>query len=114
MAVRRKLRAAMVEIGEHGCFVRLSTRSPKDAAMPTREAYEREVARRADVDMPEDMDAAVNSQLRAFFEVGVHALRVRDAEAALELLLTSERVHRDLQDALLADALDEMRVAIRR
>ena len=113
--VSEKVQTMMDRTGssQDGFFVRLSTRSPKDAAMPTRDEYEREAARRADEDEPEDMDAACNCQMRAFFEVGMQALRVRDAAAAMELLLSSERVHTDLQDALVADALGEIKVAIR-
>lgn len=81
--------------------------------MPTREQYEREASRRADLDEPTDIDEAINSQMRAFFEVGLQSLRVPDAAAAMELLLTSERVQRDLQDASWAGALGEMKIAVR-
>ena len=97
-----------------GYFVRLSTRSPKDGAMPTREAFEEEAARRQGQDEPDDLDADVNCKMRAFFEVGFQSLRVHDADGAMQLLLASERVHRDLYDVLLAGSLEEMKVAIRR
>ena len=113
--LEEKLRTAMAAMAEDaGFFVRLSTRSPKDAAMPSMQAYESEAARRTHEDEPADIDGAVNAKMRAFFEVGVQALRVRDASAAMDLLLSSERVSRDLHDAAAAGVLGEMKVAIRR
>jgi hypothetical protein len=99
-----------------GFFVRLSSRSPKDAAMPTREAFEREVIRRTEADggSYDVMDAAINGSMRAFFEVGLQSLQVLDASAAIKLFTHSERVHRDLHDADTAGALEGMKVAIRR
>ena len=98
--LRSSLQEAMSSLGGGaGFFVRLSGRSPKDAAMPTVEAYERELAtRRGDAGAP-GSDAATNTALRAYFEASTQALRVADAAAALELLVCSERISRDLHEA---------------
>ena len=94
------------KLGRDGFFVRLGSRSPKDAdaAMATRQAYEAELERRAEEDGAEDgyesVDEACNAQLRAYFEVAHRALRVSTAEEAVALLCTSERVYRDLERSL--------------
>jgi hypothetical protein len=113
--LRDRIQEAMDSLGG-GFFVRLSSRSPKDAAMPTREAFEREVIRRTEADggSYDVMDAAINGSMRAFFEVGLQSLQVLDASAAIKLFTHSERVHRDLHDADTAGALEGMKVAIRR
>jgi hypothetical protein len=111
--LRDRIQEAMDSLGG-GFFVRLSSRSPKDAAMPTREAFEREVIRRTEADggSYDVMDAAINGSMRAFFEVGLQSLQVLDASAAIKLFTHSERVHRDLHDADTAGALEGMKVAI--
>lgn len=89
-----------------GFFVRLGSRSPKDAeaAVATREAYDAELQRRTVEDGAEDgygtADDSCNAQLRAYFEVAHQALRVRSAEAAVALLCSSERVCRDVERSL--------------
>jgi len=89
-----------------GFFVRLGSRSPKDAeaAVPTREAYEAELKRSTAEDGAQGgygaADDATNAQLRAYFEVAHRALRVRTAEEAVALLCSSERVCRDVERSL--------------
>ena len=96
-----RLQIKCAKLGRDGFFVRLGSRSPKDAdaAVATRQAYEVELARRYAEDSAEDgyasVDVACNAQLRAYFEVAHSALRVSTTEEAVALLSTSERVCRD-------------------
>lgn len=92
-----------------GFMVRLSSRSPKDAAIPSREMYDAEVARLLSEGAPDD----TNTSLRAYFEASGRVLRIDDAEGAVNLLSASERVHRDLHEALTARQIYSMKVAIR-
>ena len=101
-----QLRRDCAAMESEGFFVRLGSRSPKDAeaAIPTREAYEAELERRTAEDGAaggyDTADDATNAQLRAYFEVAHRALRVRTAEEAVALLCSSERVCRDVERSL--------------
>lgn len=74
--------------------------------MFSREQFDAEVERRMEVDPPA-ADAPMlpfitMSSLRTFFEVSLQAMRVTTGAGAIELLLESERVLRDLLESLAA------------
>jgi len=91
--------------GAGGVFVRLGSRSPKDAAPFDMAGYERlagEIAALAPLHPPPTAADETNARLRAFFASST--LRMDNARAASELLCRSERVFVDLLRATAADA----------
>ena len=77
--------------------------APRCAAatdMEVRSAIETLKAEEGAEDSYESVDEACNAQLRAYFEVAHHALRVSTVDEAVALLCTSERVCRDLERSL--------------
>lgn len=77
-----------------GCFVRLSTRSPKDAVVSSPMFVEM-LLRRLESLAPDDwMQAGV-----AFYECVMECGRMRSGEAAVDLLCNSSRVFLDLKRA---------------
>lgn len=92
-----------------GAFVRLSTRSPKDAVcLPDDGTAER---------LQADAATDPNGALAAFFQTSNESLRVGSGAEALQLLLCSERVFMDLlteREAAGAGQPWRMRVCVRR
>jgi len=99
---------------ETGCpsaFIRLSARSPKDAAFSSekikqvlkRKLYERKAAEEGIV-TPEDRQ---NDEFISFFEAQVEVMRFENAQEAIEMIATSNRVYEDLNIALKYKGQDE-------
>jgi hypothetical protein len=99
---------------EKGFFVRLGSRSPKDAVTFSRADLDAETASLAARELV-DVDADVTSddtesrhrtmaniRMRAFCELSIRGMRVDSGAAAVELFLSSERVFRDVVEALAA------------
>eukprot|EP00041_Stephanoeca_diplocostata_P027437 m.753962 g.753962 ORF g.753962 m.753962 type:complete len:588 (+) comp23175_c0_seq4:179-1942(+) len=82
-----------------GYFVRLTSRSPKDAAVVTKDQFTKQFEHLKSVEPNSDH---TNLQLRAYFEASAQAQRVTNADGALSLLLASERVYCDLLEACAA------------
>ena len=99
--VERHIREVMTSGASHGAFVRLSTRSPKDAlenspALRKRATdLLRERLRRANLDRLTG-DSLANAKLVAVQEVTSELLSVRSADEAFELLGMSSRCVSDL------------------
>eukprot|EP00698_Gefionella_okellyi_P025658 TRINITY_DN9462_c0_g1_i1.p1 TRINITY_DN9462_c0_g1~~TRINITY_DN9462_c0_g1_i1.p1 ORF type:complete len:367 (-),score=90.43 TRINITY_DN9462_c0_g1_i1:232-1332(-) len=113
-------------------FVRLSSRSPKDAVLelPTFRA-EYEDALRTILQSEQTSgehtrpvatsDADVNARLRALYHAGTAAMRVGTGEEAVRLFILSDRIQNDMRDALAlaqqaeaaGDTRPQMQVAIR-
>jgi hypothetical protein len=99
---------------ENGFFVRLGSRSPKDAVTFSRADLDAETASLAarelvDVDADVTSDDAesrqrtmANIRMRAFCELSIQGMRVNSGAAAVDLFLSSERVFRDVVEALAA------------
>ncbi len=86
-----------------GVFVRLSSRSPKDAAIPSRAAFASRLEReRATCRAHGWNDEAheYNSRMVAYSAAAAEGLCVQTGEGALELLKASERVYTDLNFSL--------------
>ena len=101
-SVRARLDRAVAAECAHSeaglCFVKLSTRSPKDS---------RRALARAEVEYRARLAAAggaaalsANQRWRILSEEATRAVAVKDGAAALELVLDSERVFEDLEYAL--------------
>jgi hypothetical protein len=90
-----------------GYFIRLASRSPKDAAIFSRAELDAATAKIAAAEpepaaggTPEATRA--NHRLRAFCDLSIMSLRVSSGEAAVNLFVSSERVFRDVIEALAA------------
>eukprot|EP01117_Protostelium_nocturnum_P012797 TRINITY_DN4738_c0_g1_i1.p1 TRINITY_DN4738_c0_g1~~TRINITY_DN4738_c0_g1_i1.p1 ORF type:complete len:369 (+),score=80.02 TRINITY_DN4738_c0_g1_i1:44-1150(+) len=101
-----------------GChsFVRLSTRSPKDAAQSSVQTvskeFDRLAAERAGKTECEDERARCNDLLRAIYKTSIEAMRISSGKEAVELLLKSERIFVDLVKAIPVDHWD-MKIILR-
>lgn len=95
--------------GGRGCFIRLSTRSPKDAALSRPEMYPLFLAQREEVvklygptiEMVLGKDGL---DKLAFTRAAGRSLRVESAEEALDLMIASQRILEDLSESLLASS----------
>lgn len=107
VAVESVLDAAVRNIGKgKGAFVKLSIRSPKDAALhtsSTREAIRQALASSVHT-LPKDGKSTpdmVLEDLKIVSSACQDTLRARDGAAALRLLLESDRAHTDLMNHIL-------------
>ncbi|UJR19979.1 hypothetical protein I4U23_023113 [Adineta vaga] len=97
-----------------GCFIRLSSRSPKDGNCLNqhmlKELYYQELNRLKET-YPNEFDSTIESQsnmeMIAFCSAQAHCLKVTNEQETLNLLLSSERVFVDLLDSLHCQKLDE-------
>lgn len=101
-----------------GIFVRLSTRSPKDALYyPGTENYNKMVTLLADRIKTIDPDCSekdrANQELIIFTETMTQALQVTSGKAAIDLLANSERILTDLNRALDFPNLWDMKLIVR-
>eukprot|EP01137_Pigoraptor_chileana_P032201 Opistho-2@21210 len=101
----------------NGCFVRLSSRSPKDAAFcdPTQLHTEMDAAINAlkDADRILSPDDESNARLQCVFACSFPSLRCVCGRDALRLLCTSERAFRDLLEALEAHEVYNAEIIVR-
>jgi hypothetical protein len=75
-------------------FVRLNTRSPKDAIAINQEEFIQEVQKQK---------LNINDQFRLFFDLSMESLCVHSGKEAVELMLSSERIFVDILQAFDAD-----------
>jgi len=95
-------------------FVRLSTRSPKDAGICGNSALKQQLSDEINVFKRNGYPVNPNVKLQALFNVSARVLEVATPDQALHLLLSSERIYGDLQHALERDlSLWDMNVIIR-
>ncbi|KAL6078085.1 Cell division cycle protein 123 [Balamuthia mandrillaris] len=100
-----------------GAFVRLSTRSPKDATIAgdkTMRLFEEELERMEKEEQVENAREDENARLVALIVASTKAMMVRSGEEALQLITTSERSHEDLLLALEFPEEWDMKVIIRK
>eukprot|EP00005_Dracoamoeba_jomungandri_P004086 CAMPEP_0174251732 /NCGR_PEP_ID=MMETSP0439-20130205/1466_1 /TAXON_ID=0 /ORGANISM="Stereomyxa ramosa, Strain Chinc5" /LENGTH=321 /DNA_ID=CAMNT_0015332129 /DNA_START=15 /DNA_END=976 /DNA_ORIENTATION=- len=93
-----------------GAFIRLSTRSPKDATLnhsKTNELFEQEL------DLLGDKREDENSRLIALIKSSINSLKVFSGKEALDLIIASERSYEDLVLALDFPESWDMKVIIR-
>jgi hypothetical protein len=87
------LASMMLDNGDRGAFVKLSSRSAKDAPGMSR-TLDRTFAERC------PPDASENARLRLLFEIATDFMRMRSATQVVSALVCSERVLQDLNVAL--------------
>eukprot|EP00035_Acanthoeca_spectabilis_P023431 m.449351 g.449351 ORF g.449351 m.449351 type:complete len:335 (-) comp19805_c0_seq1:91-1095(-) len=107
VALETQIDDSLAEIPAKGYFVRLASRSPKDAALFSRQELDACAERLAAAEPAGPGDEAgyeANLRLRAFCELSIQTLRITTGKDAVKLLLSSERVFRDLIEALTARA----------
>ena len=93
--------SAAVEASGGAAFVRLSSRSPKDAVVPDAAAYRRRVAFHcAHCARPGDPLDEANARILALSDAINDALCVHSGREAMHLLCGSERVRADLVEAI--------------
>ncbi|KAL6050058.1 Cell division cycle protein 123 [Balamuthia mandrillaris] len=100
-----------------GAFVRLSTRSPKDATIAgdkTMRLFEEELERMEQEEQVENAREDENARLVALIVASTKAMMVCSGEEALQLITTSERSHEDLLLALEFPEEWDMKVIIRK
>lgn len=115
------LEAAVKRIDQgHGVFIKLSVRSPKDAAltMSRTHANVRKCVRASTLELAKGQPTpeTVKEDFTILNKVSAEALRVRDGAYALRLLLESDRVNMDLMAHRLYLKEDEsfnLRIAVR-
>lgn len=105
--------APIIQQGGEGAFVRLSSRSPKDAVLMPGEATDRMMKVLTDDLKQEGHFVSHNREFCALMKVGTESLKVRNAKQALDLLLNSERVFIDLMLALDFPKVYSMKLIIR-
>eukprot|EP00026_Physarum_polycephalum_P011538 Phypoly_transcript_11772.p1 GENE.Phypoly_transcript_11772~~Phypoly_transcript_11772.p1 ORF type:complete len:347 (+),score=55.63 Phypoly_transcript_11772:89-1129(+) len=106
----KQIDEAKKEMGVDGIFVRLSSRSPKDAALLLPDfasLYQKEiedVRKENNAVCASDASLAPNSEtntkLHALYRASTVALRASDGLSAIDLLITSKRIQGDLEQAL--------------
>eukprot|EP00698_Gefionella_okellyi_P003035 TRINITY_DN12856_c0_g1_i1.p1 TRINITY_DN12856_c0_g1~~TRINITY_DN12856_c0_g1_i1.p1 ORF type:complete len:396 (+),score=81.96 TRINITY_DN12856_c0_g1_i1:27-1190(+) len=99
-SIAQKLDAALSQYAEHSAFVRLSARSPKDAAFGS--TAMKDVLRHELEQIPSSLSPVEvqNAEFAAFFRAQLHSLRVHTGAEAVVLLGHSERVFIDLTRTL--------------
>jgi len=104
-----------IELGVNDLFVRLSSRSPKDAIFGGRgrtlyrQALEK--LRRMYEEMGETPDET-NLKIHALYITGTEALRVQNGDMAIDLLISSDRIQGDL-DEFIEHPNEEFNVVVR-
>eukprot|EP00929_Paragymnodinium_shiwhaense_P052031 TRINITY_DN26099_c0_g1_i1.p1 TRINITY_DN26099_c0_g1~~TRINITY_DN26099_c0_g1_i1.p1 ORF type:complete len:355 (-),score=95.54 TRINITY_DN26099_c0_g1_i1:219-1283(-) len=101
VAIEEKVDRAMAELGWKQAFVKLSTRSPKDAPQILAKAAEQFHAKKG-------LEMRLADRVRLFAELVQQQFSVSSGREAVELLLSSERVREDLCYALECPAYDEL------
>eukprot|EP01112_Ceratiomyxa_fruticulosa_P011216 TRINITY_DN302_c1_g1_i3.p1 TRINITY_DN302_c1_g1~~TRINITY_DN302_c1_g1_i3.p1 ORF type:complete len:434 (-),score=73.12 TRINITY_DN302_c1_g1_i3:1008-2309(-) len=86
-------------------FVRLSTRSPKDAALSNTDNFRKLVFEELKTlnggeTEPSNEQELANNRLRAICKAGNHIMKISNGDEAMKLLLDSERIFRDLLNTL--------------
>eukprot|EP01087_Luapelamoeba_hula_P016383 TRINITY_DN5034_c2_g1_i1.p1 TRINITY_DN5034_c2_g1~~TRINITY_DN5034_c2_g1_i1.p1 ORF type:complete len:344 (+),score=66.96 TRINITY_DN5034_c2_g1_i1:114-1145(+) len=107
----KRIDDAMTPFKAEGAFVRLSTRSPKDAGLAqdeTMRLFNAEVAALGPDGLTDE-----NLRLIALFKASTQCLKVTTGEQALTLILSSERSNEDLLLALEFPKSWDMKVIIR-
>ena len=114
--LRARLDSVIQRFAPDGAFVKLSTRSPKDAALESHALRCQVIRELVPVAGPKTTDVeferlAVNSFIRA----SVQTLRVTSGEQAISLLVSSQRVQQDITRLRLAqDGKFHISMAVRR
>ncbi|KAL6050059.1 Cell division cycle protein 123 [Balamuthia mandrillaris] len=118
------LKPFVVEEGAGGgAFVRLSSRSPKDATIAgekTMQLFEEELERMEEREQKEEGQSGINvredenSRLVALLVASTKVMMVRTGDEALKLFITSERSYEDLVLALEFPEKWDMKVIIRK
>lgn len=92
-SLEKNIDTMMIDTDDRGAFIRLNTRSPKDAIALNREKF-----------LAQTENYSTHEKLKLFFDLSMSSLRVYSGKEAVELLLSSERVFVDVLQALDADA----------
>ncbi|CAD7938360.1 unnamed protein product [Amoebophrya sp. A25] len=104
-AMRRLSSSASTELKSASFFLRLSTRSPKDAACVSEVDYLEEYVRQKQIQTHHKSEATStrltwSEKMDLLCLLSLRAMRVSNGVEALSLLLTSKRVRDDLKQAL--------------
>eukprot|EP01130_Rhizamoeba_saxonica_P005618 TRINITY_DN2240_c0_g1_i2.p1 TRINITY_DN2240_c0_g1~~TRINITY_DN2240_c0_g1_i2.p1 ORF type:complete len:362 (-),score=87.51 TRINITY_DN2240_c0_g1_i2:21-1106(-) len=107
---------AQTKLGCEGLFIRLSSRSPKDAALSDkgRDIYHESMTKLADIDHGlgiENPDIQ-NRKVHALYIAGTKALRALNGHECVHLLVQSDRIQADIDEAL-ANPEEEFNVVVR-
>lgn len=116
--VIQQIDEAKEKLGSEFVFVRLSSRSPKDAvlSLPTfRDDYLNAIRKlvREEHALSTTTRVDLNTKLRALYMAGTSAMRVSSGRDAVGLLVRSERIQGDMREALSKHEVPPMRIAVR-
>jgi hypothetical protein len=102
MKVAEDITRAQRELNRDNIFVRLSSRSPKDAAL-SREGFKDILAHELEQVKVKEGEAATshtNQLLHALYRASTVALKVANGEEGVQLLVESPRIQGDLEDVV--------------